>query len=75
MEKAIIQLKPLTCPSCMEKIENTVKGLSGVDQDSAKLLFNTSKLRTKFDSSQITIDQIEQTIEALGYPISHSKVL
>jgi len=75
MEKAIIQLEPLTCPSCMTKIENTVKGLSGVNQDSAKLLFNTSKLRTKFDASLITIGEIEQTIEELGYPVSRSKVL
>lgn len=74
MKKAIIQLEPLTCPSCMQKIERTVKSLNGVDHSSAKLLFNTSKFKTKFDGSRVTLEDIEKTIENLGYPVSHSKV-
>lgn len=75
IEKAIIQLEPLGCPSCMQKIEQTVKALTGVDSNSAKLLFNTSKLKMTFDSSHISVNEIEQSIEELGYPVKHSKVL
>lgn len=75
IEKAIIQLDPLGCPSCMVKVEQTVKAIEGVNPESVKLLFNTSKLRMTFDSSHISIKDIEQPIEELGYPVSHSKVL
>ena len=30
MQKATIQLETLSCPSCMQKIENAVKGLKGI---------------------------------------------
>lgn len=75
IKKAIIQLEPLGCPSCMQKIEETVQALDGVDSNSAKVLFNTSKLRMTFDSTLINTNEIEQSIEALGYPVKHSKVL
>lgn len=75
MEKASIQLELLTCPFCMQKIERTIKKINGVDPNSAKLLFNTSKFRSKFDATSITLEVIEKTIEDLGYPLSHSKVL
>lgn len=75
MERAIIQLEPLTCPSCMQKIEHTVRTLNGVDENSVKVLFNTSKFKTKFDGSLVSLKEIEQAIEALGYPILEAKIL
>ncbi|ELB74766.1 hypothetical protein OM9_02586 [Enterococcus faecium EnGen0057] len=30
MEKAILQLETLSCPSCMQKIEGAVKSVNGV---------------------------------------------
>ena len=44
MQKAILNLEPLSCPSCSQKIANAVKGLDGVDQNSVKVLFNASKI-------------------------------
>ena len=49
MEKAILQLETLSCPSCMQKIEGAVKSVNGVDKDSIKVLFNSSKVKTNFD--------------------------
>jgi len=40
MQKATIQLETLTCPSCIQKIENAVKSLEGVDKESVNVLFN-----------------------------------
>ena len=37
MEKAILQLETLSCPSCMQKIEGAVKSVNGIDKDSIKV--------------------------------------
>ncbi|TQS71852.1 heavy-metal-associated domain-containing protein [Ornithinibacillus gellani] len=74
MQKATIQLETLACPSCLQKIENAVKGLNGIEKDSVKIMFNASKVKTDFNSKAISIEQIEKAIEDLGYPIIKSKV-
>lgn len=74
MQKATIQLESLACPSCMQKIENAVKGLNGVEKDSVKVLFNASKVKLNFNSETIVIAEIEKAIEFLGYDVINSKV-
>lgn len=74
MEKAVIQLETLSCPSCMQKIENAVKGLNGIEQDSVKVLFNASKVKLNFDSETVEIGEIEKAIEDLGYEVLKAKV-
>ena len=74
MSKATIQLEALGCPSCMQKIENAVKSVNGVDQDSVKVMFNSSKVKTDFDEATLKIEEIESAIENLGYPVIKSKV-
>lgn len=74
MRKAVIQLDALACPSCLQKIENAVKRLNGIEPDSVKVMFNASKVKTDFDSDAITIGEIEKAIEDLGYPVIKSKV-
>ena len=74
MQKAIIQLETLSCPSCLQKIDNAVKGLDGVERDSVKVMFNSSKVKANFDSEAVTIENIEKAIEDLGYPVIKSKV-
>lgn len=74
MQKATIQLETLSCPSCLLKIENAVKGLDGVEKDSVKVRFNSSKVNTEFNSEVLAIEDIEKAIEDLGYPVIKSKV-
>ena len=74
MQKATIQLETLSCPSCMQKIENAVKGINGVNQDSLKVMFNASKVKVDFDSEVVVINDIEEAIEDLGYSVVKSKV-
>lgn len=73
MQKATIKLETLTCPSCLQKIDNAVKRLNGVVDDSVKVMFNSSKVKTNFDSDQISLEEIEKAIEDLGYPVIKSK--
>ena len=74
MQKAVINLETLACPSCLQKIESAVKRLNGVDQDSVEVLFNSSRVRTNFNANEISIEQIEKAIEDLGYPVIRSRV-
>lgn len=74
MRKAIIQLETLSCPSCIQKIDNAVKGLDGVEKDSVKVMFNASKIKADFDETVTTVESIENVIEKLGYPVIKSKV-
>ena len=74
MQNATIQLETLSCPSCMQKIENAVKGLNGINKESLKVLFNSSKVKVDFDSEALEIGDIEKAIEDLGYSVIKSKV-
>ena len=74
MKKAAIQLETLTCPSCMQKIENGVKSLDGVSKESLKVLFNSSKVRVEFDDEKVSIKDIEHVIDKLGYEVLKSQV-
>ena len=74
MQKATIQLEILTCPSCMQKIENGVKSLDGVDKKSIKVLFNSSKVRMEYDDEKVSIKDIENAIDKLGYEVLKSQV-
>ena len=74
MQKARIQLETLTCPSCMQKIENGVKSLDGVDKKSIKVLFNSSKVRVEYDDEKVSIKDIENAIDKLGYEVIKSQV-
>ncbi len=73
MKKAIIQLETLTCPSCIQKIENSLKGLDGVDKDSVKILFNSSKVKLDFDEDAVSTDDIEDAITSLGYEVKNTR--
>ena len=74
MKKAVVQLDTLTCPSCVQKIDNAVKGLDGVEKDSVSVLFNSSKVKLNFDDEKISIDKIKSAITVLGYEVKKSQV-
>lgn len=72
MEKVILQLGTLTCPSCLQKIETAVGGQAGVEK--VKVLFNASKVKAEIDASKTSADQLKQLIENLGYTVESTKV-
>jgi len=61
------QLEPLTCPSCIKKIETKLNKMDGVEE--AKVMFNSSKVKTTFDKSKVSENELKDTIENLGYPV------
>lgn len=74
MQSANIQLEALTCPSCLQKIEGAVGGLKGIDKDSLKVMFNASRVKVDFDGDILSIDDIEKSIQDLGYEVKRSRV-
>ena len=74
MKNATIQLDTLACPSCVKKIENATKSLDGVEKDSVKVLFNSSKVKFDFNDEKISVEDVEKAITALGYDVQKSKV-
>lgn len=74
MQKATIQLETLTCPSCAQKIEKATKSLNGVDKESVKVLFNSSKVKFEFDAEKISVEEVISAIASLGYKAIKSQV-
>jgi copper chaperone CopZ len=74
MQKATIQLGTLTCPSCGQKIEGAIKSLDGLEKESVKVMFNSSKVKFNFDGEKLSIEDVENAIKTLGYEIRKSQV-
>ncbi|SEQ71655.1 Copper chaperone CopZ [Virgibacillus subterraneus] len=67
MKTIKFQLEPLTCPSCIKKIEGKAGKMEGVEE--AKVMFNSSKVKATFDQDKVTSEDLKTTIEKLGYPV------
>lgn len=70
--KAVFTMEPFTCPSCVKKIENTVRRIDGVQE--VKVMFNSGRVRVEFDDGKTTADAVQETIMKLGYPVLSRKV-
>ena len=67
MTRVKFQLEPLTCPSCIKKIEGKVGKMDGVEE--VKVLFNSSKVKVDYDEEQVAREELKNVIEKLGYPV------
>lgn len=74
MQNANIQLETLTCPSCLQKIDNAVKSIDGVEKDTVKVRFNASRVSLDFDETKVSIKEIENSISKLGYEVLKTRV-
>lgn len=67
MKKAVLQLETLTCPTCIKKVEGALSKVGGVED--VKVLFNASKAKVDFDSSIVSVEQLKDVVEKLGYDV------
>ncbi|WP_019153766.1 heavy-metal-associated domain-containing protein [Robertmurraya massiliosenegalensis] len=72
MAKIIFQLEPLTCPSCIKKIETVLQRTAGVE--SAKVMFNSSKVKVEWNEAELKAEQLKETLKKLGYPVLSLKI-
>ena len=71
MQKAVFNMEPFTCPSCVKQIENTLKRVDGVNE--VKVMFNSGRVRAEYDSSKTDADALENILVRLGYPVLSKK--
>jgi len=72
LSKAVFNMEPFTCPSCIKKIENTVGKVDGVEK--VQVMFNSGRVRVEFDAATTTADAVQDVIVKLGYPVLSKKV-
>jgi len=72
MKKVLFQLEPLTCPSCIKKIETALSKTAGVV--TAEVLFNSGKVKVQFDETQNDAEQLGKIIKNLGYSVLSTKL-
>lgn len=71
MKTVKFQLEELTCPSCIKKIEGVLNKEEGVE--SAKVIFNLSKVKVTYDESKTDALKLADLIERIGYPVLSPK--
>jgi copper chaperone CopZ len=71
MKEASYQLETLTCPSCMAKIEGMLKKTPGVTE--SEVLFNSSRVKVKFDETVVNSQTIKNGIGSLGFVVLGEK--
>ena len=67
MKTVNFQLETLTCPSCIAKIEGVLGKEEGVEE--ARVLFNSSKVKIKYDNEVVSADQLQKIIERVGFEV------
>ncbi|MFT0849509.1 heavy-metal-associated domain-containing protein [Achromobacter sp. F4_2707] len=72
MTKAVFNMEPFTCPSCVKKIESTVSRVDGVQE--VQVMFNSGRVRVEFDEARTNADALQDTMVRLGYPVLSKKV-
>lgn len=74
MKKATIKMDTLACTACSQKIEGAVKAMEGIDKESVNIIFDESILNLKFDDSKVSLEDINETIDILGYDVLDSQI-
>lgn len=65
--KTTLQLETLTCPSCLQKIEGSLKRKDGIED--IRVMFNASRVKVEHDENLVSKDELKEAIEAVGYEV------
>ncbi|KRN59327.1 heavy-metal-associated domain-containing protein [Limosilactobacillus secaliphilus] len=71
MEKVMMKLGGLTCPSCLTKIQKSVERVDGTAD--VKVLFNAGKVKFTLDPAQTSPAVVQEGIEKMGYTVQGVK--
>ena len=67
MIKETLLITGMNCASCSNKVEQGVKRLTGISKVAVNLA--TEKLNVEYDENEISLSEIKQEVENLGYQI------
>ena len=63
--KTVLRSQELSCPSCVNKIETSLKALDGVQ--TAKVHFNTGRIEVEHDPQRVKTDELVKAVRKAGY--------
>jgi len=63
--RTILRSSELSCPSCIAKIEKSLKSLDGVTD--ARVYFTTGRIEVEHDPEQVGTNVLAKTIRDAGY--------
>ncbi len=67
MESQVLSIRGMTCAACAQRIEKTVRKLSGIVQANVNLA--SEKLFVEYDASLLKLDDIKQAVSRIGYEV------
>jgi len=67
MESQILNIRGMTCAACAQRIEKTVRKLSGISQANVNLA--SEKLFVEYDSSTLELSAIKAAVSKIGYEV------
>ncbi|MGM0845789.1 MAG: copper chaperone CopZ [Bacillota bacterium] len=67
MENIILNVRGMSCGHCVKAVEGSVGELKGVQ--SVKVDLNSGKVDVTYNSDEVTLDTIKETIDDQGYDV------
>ncbi|MDR3271804.1 MAG: heavy metal translocating P-type ATPase, partial [Peptococcaceae bacterium] len=67
MESQVLDIRGMTCAACAQRIERSVRKLSGIGQASVNLA--SEKLFVEYDSASLPLNMIKDTVTKIGFEV------
>lgn len=67
MQNVTLNVQGMSCGHCVNSVENSVGALAGVKQ--VKVNLAKGLVDVAFDETQVSLDQIKETIDDQGYDV------
>lgn len=67
-----LKVSGMTCSSCVQRVEKNLSNLTGVIE--ANVNFATEKATVTYNNSQISVDDLKETVEKAGYGIVNQEI-
>jgi copper chaperone len=68
MEKVTLNVSGMSCGHCVKAVEGSVGELKGVS--AVKVNLESATVDVEFNSSEVTLDAIKETIDDQGYDVN-----
>jgi copper chaperone len=69
IQEAAFLVPDVSCQHCVKTIDKALGVLPGVETVSTDL--PTKTVHVQYDPSQVTLDQVESTLDDAGYTVAH----
>ncbi len=67
MNHQVLSIRGMTCAACAQRIERTVRKLSGIEQANVNLA--SEKLFVEFDESSLPLTTVKEAVAKIGYEV------